>query len=68
MSAHRRTPGEQADRFVRANRASPVVMGYVHGEGGQGATYRLDSGRSYYLGRKACALLPTGFPKWRIAR
>ena len=40
--------------FLQANKRSPVVFGSAIGNGGQGAFYRLRSGRAFTLSREEC--------------
>lgn len=67
-AATRRTPQEQADEFVRANDASPVIAGAALEENPQkpskGARYKLANGGWHYVGAAAGHLLPDGYPKW----
>jgi len=64
----RRTPQQQADAFVGANRDSLVVAGRALGTPGKpkGVVYTLANGSRHRLGEEACALLPAAFPKWKV--
>lgn len=68
--ATRRTPQQQADEFVRANKRSPVVAGEAlepdPRKPAKGARYKLDDGTWHRLGAEACSLLPDGFPRWKL--
>lgn len=65
-----RTPRQQADDFIAANRDSLVISGRVlepdPRKRAKGAVYTLVNGKSYRLGADACGLLPEGFPRWGL--
>lgn len=46
---------QAAAAFHVANSKSPVVSGYVHGQGGEGATYTLKNGLSFKLNAVECS-------------
>lgn len=66
IASVRRTPQQQADVFVAANRKHLVVAGVAIGDGGKGCRYKLEDHTWHRLGREAHALLPNGFPKWEV--
>lgn len=59
---------ENAKTFLDANRQSPVVEASVIGAGGKGAQYRLLDRRQFTLLPKDLALMPQGFPRWKMYR
>lgn len=65
-----RVPQQQADDFVRANDRSPVVIGSAiepdPSRPAQGARYKLDDSTWHRLGAEACAMLPDGYPRWKV--
>lgn len=63
-----RSPQQQADDFMAANRKSPVVSGYAiepdPRKPAKGASYTLADRTTHRLGVEACGLLLEGFPRW----
>lgn len=53
---------KKAREFREANRRSPVVYGSAIGDGGRGAYYRLEDGKTFRLGKADCAA--AGMPLW----
>lgn len=51
------------ERFVEANRISPVVSGKALGNGGQGAAYLLKNGTYFKLTSEECRQVT---PRWAI--
>lgn len=52
--------------FCALNDASPVIIGQVIGNGGEGATYTLKNGQKILLSGQVCRALPPGYPKWDL--
>ncbi|GAA0765846.1 hypothetical protein GCM10009434_08210 [Brevundimonas olei] len=45
---------DNLERFIAANKRSPVVSGAVIGSGGQGAHYTLANGKTFTLSADEC--------------
>lgn len=57
---------ERARAFMRANDASPVVIGRVIGNGGQGAVYTLENGKVFTLPLDVARAVTEPYPKWLL--
>lgn len=49
------------DKFISANKTSPVVEGYAIGNGGEGGVYVLKSGERFTLSREESVQVT---PRW----
>lgn len=54
----------RVEKFMAANKLSPVVSGSAIGNGGQGARYTLKNGMRFILSADDCRKI--GHPRWDL--
>lgn len=54
----------RAEKFIAANKLSPVVSGSARGKGGEGARYTLKNGMTFVLTADDCRKI--GYPRWDL--
>lgn len=59
---------DKSEQFMKENDKSPVIIGSVIGNGGQGGYYTLANGKQFTLNLQDCNDLPEGYPKWNWER